>query len=111
MSKPGAERLPGKTQTQLPAWLYIANGSNAYPLNGVVSQQITPPSEADTISIDANGGNIYYAINSPTAGTNSPGFIPDGGGRSIGPISDFQSISIYSDTNGAIAHIQFWKEV
>lgn len=100
---PGAKHLPAFARTQLPAWYYIGGEYLSNPDN----QALTLPSTVDTIVVSMEDGAGYYAING-AASVASPGYIPQDGFQTIGPIANLTSVNIHSPSG--IAHVQYWRE-
>ena len=100
---PGAKHLPGFARVQLPAWYYL---SGEY-LNNPDNQALTLPSEVDTIVISMESGAGYFSING-AASTNSPGYIPQDGFQSIGPIANLTSVNVHAPAG--LVHVSYWRE-
>ena len=77
-------------------------------LNGAAVSVTLPSVPAGTLVIEiaASGGNVYYAING-TASDSSAGFVSQGRVRTIPPLSNLKSLSVYG-ASGAHAHILFY---
>jgi len=100
---PGAKHLPAYARAQLPSWYYIGGEY----LNAPDNQALALPSTVDTIVISAETGAVYFAING-AASTSSPGYIPQDGFQTVGPIANLTSVNVHSPTG--IAHVQYWRE-
>lgn len=105
---PGAKRLRAFKRSQLPAWEYL--GGETLLDTDVSGQALNIPSEASIIEIEAEDAECYYAINSPVASANSPGYVPAEGGRVIGPLSNLASLTVRGAA-GSIVHVMYFKEV
>ena len=93
------------TRVQLPYWRFISG----ICLNAPNNYAVPYPSDATIIEIDAETAACYYEINGASAGTTSSGYVPTGGGRIIGPLSNLVSLRVHAP--GAVVHIMFFQEV
>ena len=100
---PGAKHLPAYTRVQQPSWYYLGGQTLVTPND----QAVALPSEADSVVISMETGAGYYSINGG-ASANSPGYIPQDGFRSVGPIANLTSINVHSPTG--TVHAMFWRE-
>jgi len=75
---------------------------------GAVALALTLPNGATIIVIKANGGDVYYGVNANNASAESSGFIADGVGDVIGPISNLEKMAVYAAA-GTI-HVQYYAE-
>lgn len=105
---PSQERLPGKTQSQLPTWYYV--GFETIELDGTDAQQVTIPSEGTIFVIKARGGEVYFAENSFTASALSGGYVPEDTGEIVGPHANLASLWVFSTTASTVAHIRWYRE-
>jgi hypothetical protein len=103
---PGAERLPGKAETQLPAWLYI--GEEAITLDGANQDALTIPSTASIVELRAETAAVYFSING-AATVNSGGYIPADQGEIIGPLANLNSVGVFASA-AAVVHVIYFRE-
>lgn len=75
-------------------------------LNGV-QRHLSVPVNADMLSINAVGGDVYFAINDYTCSINSPGFLVEGGREFLAPIANLERLCLFGAA-GASAHITFY---
>ena len=99
----GAQHLKAYARVQQPSWYYLGGQCLTNPDNTA----LTLPSTCDTVVISMETGAGYYAING-AASANSPGYIPQDGFKSVGPIANLTSINVHSPTG--IAHVEYWHE-
>lgn len=90
----------------LPTWVFLRGEAIA---GNDGSQLANLPADVEIVHIAAEGGAVYYAINSLIAGTNAPGYIPSDQRVIIGTLRDFTSLAIYAAT-GTTVHIEYYKE-
>jgi hypothetical protein len=95
------------TRVQLPYWRYIGGYSETNPASHDVA--LPQPSEGLSVVISSEDDKCYYAINGAFAQADSPGYIPSGGERTIGPIGNLNSIHVTGAAG--VVHIQFFREV
>ena len=106
---PGAQRSKNTVHAQLPPWEYL--GGESLTMDGT-PQALTIPSETSIFVINAETAAIYYAINGPLAGLNSPGFCPLDQGRIEGPLSNLASCTVFGTAAGVgVAHVSYYREV
>jgi hypothetical protein len=99
-------RLPAAVKAQAPEWIYV---SGSYVIcNG--EQRVTLPSEATIIKIQAEGGPVYYSLNTTIANTTSPGYIAQNTGDIVGPLANLTALTVYGAGATVYAHIQFFRE-
>ena len=103
-----AIRLPGFTRAQLPHWEYL--DGETLTLDGVDRQAATLPSECAIVEIRPESGELYFSING-LATIGSDGYIPEDGAEILGPLSNLNSLTVYSTTANTVAHILYFKEV
>jgi len=72
------------------------------------NEQLALPVDATCVEIDAEGGPAYYAINQTGAGTGSHGYVPEEGGRWLGPMSNLHRVDVHAPA--ATLHILYFKE-
>ena len=86
----------------LPAWVYL--GGEAI-VGNAGNQPATIPAGATIAEIDAQGGDVYYALN----GGAMSGFVPENGGRILGPLQNLNSI-VFNFAVGGTAYIMYFRE-
>ena len=101
---PGAERLPAFSRAQLPAWYYLGGETLANPDDDA----LTLPDSCSAITISSEGGACYYAVNGAIASANSPGYIPEDGMQTIGPVANLAGVRVHA--TAATLHVQYWRE-
>lgn len=106
---PGAKHLPAYARTQLPAQDCDCLYGKALILDGSTPQTITVHGAIAYVTIAPEGGEVYYQVNGTLATTASPGYVPDGGYQVLGPIANFDNLSIFSTTADTSAHLLFCK--
>ena len=102
---PGALRLKAARRVQNPPWEYLGGETFTNPNN----QAMNLPSTASIVRLEAEDGEAFYVINDAIVGPTSPGYVPSGDGRTVGPISNLTSMRVHSPTG--IVHIIYYREV
>lgn len=74
-----------------------------------IQQRITFTGGISRITIQAEGGEIYYTLNDALVTPTSPGYIPDGGVQTIGPVANLDSLAILSTTVDTKAHLEICR--
>jgi len=92
--------------THLPHWKYLGGTSMTMD---ETSQTVAIPDRAHILEIRAEGGAVYFALNFAFAAANSPGYIPDGGGEIIGPLSNLNSLEVFGSA-AVVAHRMYCRE-
>ena len=96
----------GFAPVYLPRWQY-RGGQTILPAGASVAA--TVPSGAHIFEIRAEGGPAYYEINGASASANSHGYVADGGGAVVGPLSNLNSLHVFAAV-GDTVHIQYYEE-
>ena len=101
---PGAKHLKAYARVQQPSWYYLGGQTLTTPDD----ETLALPDDACSVVISMETGAGYYAING-AASASSPGYIPQDGVQSIGPVANLTSIHVHSPTG--TAHVMYWREV
>ena len=95
----------GRAQrVELRQWEHLGGNFFYQPSN----QELTLPAGTTVVSIEAQTGPCYYAVNQSGAAANSHGYVPTDGFRAIGPLINLSSFHIHSPAGNV--HIQYFKE-
>lgn len=105
----GAKHLPAYARTQLPPLDCDATLGNTLIMDGVAPQGISIYGAVAYVRIAPEGGDVYYQVNGVLAGVNAPGYVPQNGVQTLGPIANFNSLSLFSDTADTAVHVQFCR--
>lgn len=73
------------------------------------NQALTLPAGTTSVSLEAEGGVCYYAVNHGGAGVTSHGYLPDGGQRTIGSLVNLNTVHIHAPAATRI-HVQYFRE-
>ena len=92
--------------TYLPRWQYL--GGERLVLDSA-ARTCTLPANTEIFVLVAEGGDIYYSINTLNASANSSGYVPQNGGVAIGPLSNLTQLSVYGAA-ASRAHLQYFLE-
>ena len=90
----------------LPHWEYL--GGQVIAGDGG-SQAATLPANTQIFEIDAEGGNIQYAINLGFAPPAASGFCPENAARIQGPLENLTALAVNMAV-GVTAHILYYRE-
>jgi len=93
-------------ETRLPCWYYI--GGEFITANGEVLAAL--PADATAFTISARGGAVNYNVNGATCAPNSPGYVPEDGTQTVGPLSNLVRLCVYGADATTYAHLQYWRE-
>jgi hypothetical protein len=105
---PGAIKVKSARFMQLTPWEFL--GGESLTMDGT-PQALTIPSTASVLVIGAESAAVYYAVNGPLAGVNSPGYVPEDQVRPEGPLSNLQSCTVFGTAaDAAVAHISYYRE-
>jgi hypothetical protein len=69
---------------------------------------LTIPSGANMAYIHAEGGAVYWHVNSATAGTTSPGYVAQDQNGLVFEIDNFANLSVYGGS-AVWAHVEFYQ--
>lgn len=94
------------TPTYKPRWRYV-DGLRLALAGDLV--QLLIPAGVQIFEISAEGGVVYFQINSPFASAASIGFVPQNDRVRYGPLSELNQLTVFGAI-GAIAHILYFLE-
>ena len=100
----GSTTLP--LTTRLPSWHYV--GGERLVCNGSVLANV--PAEATAFVIASEGGAVYYDVNGLTAAATSPGYVPEDGVQTVGPLSNLVRLAVFGGGATVYAHMQYYRE-
>jgi hypothetical protein len=77
---------------------------------GTASTAITVPTGATSAMLRAAGAAGYYAINGASAGTTSPGYVPQDQVGYIPPVDNLAALHVAGASAAAVVHVQFYQD-
>ena len=100
--------MPPSNLTQIAYWQFLLGEELTMTDNPLAPATFPPMRPGMIIEISAVGGFLRYAINAVSALT-SHGYVPENGTKIIGPLSNWESISLIG-VAGTIACLTLYRE-
>ena len=100
--------MPVSNLTQIVYWEFLLGEELTMTDNPLAPATFPPMRPGMIIEISAVGGFLRYAINAVSALT-SHGYVPENGTKIIGPLSNWESISLIG-VAGTIACLTLYRE-
>ena len=93
--------------TDIVWWNFQGGDEITFPQDQAITAVLPGPLAGLVVEIDAVGGDLRYQING-VANANSHGFVPENGARIIGPLQNWESLSIYA-VAAVVACLTFYR--
>ncbi|RPJ30384.1 MAG: hypothetical protein EHM35_12705 [Planctomycetaceae bacterium] len=97
--------MPKYYKDLVPYLMTYLSGSTA--ACGTSSTEIDVTAKATIFDIHAEGAAVYYEVNGTAATTTSPGYVPQDGHWSVGPLDNLSTLFVIGAGTAAVAHVEF----
>lgn len=98
----------GYKAVYFPRWKYL--GGQTLTMDGT-AQACTLPTGTHIFEIRAEDAAVYFNINRAVADANAHGYVADGSGEIVGPLTSLTALTLWgAAADTAIAHVMYFRE-